>query len=142
MACMLSLKFVIFEQKCTYLIIALQSCVVTDTELGLNRDVSNTEHTRESGPGPQTLRLLLIDIQMTIIASGKSESAPRGGVSVLGTKTIPFRTSARFTRLRARETHWPASAEVTVTLMQTEGEMLTQLNNTGLTVSSVYFWQR
>jgi len=53
---------------------------------------------------------------------GESESIPRGGVSVLGTKTIPFRTSARFIRLRARETHWPASAEVTVALLQKESE--------------------
>lgn len=142
MAYMLFLKFVTFKQKeYTYLIITLQSCVVTETELGLNWNVFDTEHTRESGPGPQTLRLLLINIQITIIASGKDKSVPRGGVSVLGTKTIPFRTSARFTRLRARETHWPASAEVTVTLMQKEGEMLTQPSDNGLTVSSVYFWQ-
>lgn len=37
MAYMLFLKFVTFKQKeYTYLIITLQSCVVTETELGLN----------------------------------------------------------------------------------------------------------
>ena len=57
-----------------------------------------------------------MDQRLKIGNSSQGFSPRGGGASVLCTMTIPFLIAALRTRFKARETHWPASAEVTEAL--------------------------
>lgn len=80
--------------------------------------------TRESGPCPRTVSPLFnspsiasvyLDIWKRYGADPRAY-VPRGGLSDLCTMTMPLRIADRLTRFKARETHCPASADVTAAL--------------------------
>ena len=66
---------------------------------------------------PSNLRIAARILLIETISQDKFP--PRGGTSVLFTRTMPLRTAARRMRFKAKDTHCPASALVTFALERT-----------------------